>query len=1759
MGPWGAPGGDVRRALATFGLVLCVGCTGAAVGGDPDVLGADASGADVRGADVRGADVGLVTRHDADGLGAPGGSDASDGGGARRGGPDAADAVATGYDVDGAAPVDAGIGVGDVLSADGGWVDSEPGDAVGSEVDGTPDVLLDAVASFDGQATDASADGWQPEEGGAIDGAGAVGDGSADANDGGGNAGDVSADGGQDAVPGSDDAADAVATDIVEDTGPAPSTHWCASFADPPWSRKTEAVGGVVSFNEVMYHPASTDASEWIELVNPLTIDVDVSGWALAGGVSYVFPVGTLVPGRGYLVIASSPAAFASEGGPPALGPWSGKLSNGGELLELRNNTGRLMDALAYEDRAPWPVAPDGAGVALAKRDPLTSSWVAESWEGSPEVGGTPGQPNRQEAGPASSFGLVMPLEAAWRYSLSAPSPGWQESGFDDGGWNEGAAVFHGGGETSGVATVRVTADNHFAAYVGGADGSNLRLVGRDVVGDWQSVEAFEAEITADDHLYLAAWEGLGDSGSPQMVVGEVDFGGDVVLVTSPVTFDATLGPAGANPGDALDAMAPSLEEIAAVIGEADVAGGWMVPPVFGELGGPPWGGALVGQLVGPAQTLWVDTFAGASITNELETYALFRSVEPIMKPGGVTSLPLGPTTFYFRGELLVTSEPAQTSMWMRALVDDGAVFSLNGVEVARVNMPDGPVTESTWASASIGKAEPGAPIPLPAELLVPGVNMLAVEVHQAGPDDDDMMFGVEVYADVSLPEGDADGPGLVLSEIGPVTAPWVEVVNAGEAPVDLSDYAMGVSGEMVALPSQVVAPSAYAVVDLAGVPIEVGDTLFLLGPGGADGATIMEGVQARPSPGPGEWFHPDEATPGATNVLVLSDAVVINEIFYHGAALDTPQGPVASEEEWVELLNRSAEPVDVGGWQLVDAIEAQIPPGVTIPPGGYVVVARDPAALKAAHPGIVVVGGFSGRLGNSGETLVLRDACGNPVDRVHYLDGGRWPDLADGGGSSLELRNPWVDNEIPEAWAASSESGAWQVVSWQGVAQASAVGPDGQWQELVLGLLDDGVVLIDDLSVVEDPGGAAVPVVQDDFGAGAGAWRLLGTHRRSAVVPDPDDPSNPVLRLEATGPVGHMHNHAETTLLDGATIQNGQTYAVSMRARWVAGSNRLHARLYFNRLAHTEVLDRPAGGGTPGAPNSTFEAAVGPLFTSFGHAPAVPAPFQPVTVTAVAKDPEGVAGMVVWTSVDGGPFAATPMGFDGEAWSAQLAGLPAGTIVQMYVEAVDGEEATSTFPAAGPASRALWKVDDGLAATNGMHTMRIVMTPQDADWLHADVNLMSDDRVGATVVADEGDVYYDVGVRLKGSERGRPQSLRLGFGVAFGAEHPFRGVYRSVMIDRSEGVGFGQREMLINQAMTHAGCVSGEYNDLVQVLAPRDVHTGPAELQLARFGDLLLDGQFEAGGDGTLFEYELVYFPTTTDDGTPEGLKLPQPDVVMGTPVGDLGDDKEAYRQSYLIDNNRWRDDYARLIEFAKVFGQQGAGFDAEVGSVIDVDEWLRAFAFATLSGCVDNYASGAQHNAQLYVRPSDQRVLYFPHDLDFYAGSPHSPVIGSPDLAKLVSTPQNRRLYYGHLWDITETSYNDAYMAHWRDQIGSLLPGQPFASHHQFIVERAAWVREGAPNSVLAAIPVVPFAVDGASPAGLGSVLVEGRGWVDVRSIRVSGGAELDVAWTDETHWQASAPVPCGASTLFLEARNHQGGLIAGGAIAAWGGDCP
>src|SRR5688572_4909802 len=105
--------------------------------------------------------------------------------------------------------------------------------------------------------------------------------------------------------------------------------------------------------------------------------------------------------------------------------------------------------------------------------------------------------------------------------------------------------------------------------------------------------------------------------------------------------------------------------------------------------------------------------------------------------------------TTYFRRSF---DAPATNvlSLILRVLRDDGAVVYINGLEVFRSNMPDGPITYNTLASLAVGGPEESTQFVtanISPAVLVPGANTIAVEIHQNSPLSSDLSFDLELEA----------------------------------------------------------------------------------------------------------------------------------------------------------------------------------------------------------------------------------------------------------------------------------------------------------------------------------------------------------------------------------------------------------------------------------------------------------------------------------------------------------------------------------------------------------------------------------------------------------------------------------------------------------------------------------------------------------------------------------------------------------------------------------------------------------------------------------------------------------------------------------------------------------------------------------------------------------------------------------------------------------------------------------------------------
>jgi hypothetical protein len=1154
------------------------------------------------------------------------------------------------------------------------------------------------------------------------------------------------------------------------------------------------------------------------------------------------------------------------------------------------------------------------------------------------------------------------------------------------------------------------------------------------------------------------------------------------------------------------------------------------------------------------------------------------------------TVLASNPVTSYYRKPFTLTGNPSST--WTGSLihvVDDGAVFYINGTEVARTNVTGTPTATSPADSEVIHPMFSSA-IAIPPGLLHAGTNVLAVELHQAVTGASDALLGATLDVTETPPVQSA--ASLKVDKVSAATAGTfsMDLRNDTGAPLSLAGHSVrSSSGAVFSLTGSLAAGAWLSLNETAlGFRPLDGDKLFLVGPGSSvlDGVVVKNKAQARTSGG--EWMTPANYNAGTQATFSVPDSVVINEVMYHHHPVHLETGTTDNPEEWVELYNRSGSPVSLSGWKLRGGVSFDFT-AQSIPAGGYLVVAKDAAALAAKYPAIagIIHGPWSGSLSNREDTVILEDPNDNIADSVHYHTSGRWAGAADGGGSSLELRDPDSDNSLPESWAASDESAksAWQTFTWSGpgspytgtndpASNGATSGTFSGYNEFILGLLNSGECLVDDVSVTHGPAPGTTQWIQNgNFTAGnSSTWRLLGnhgSHARSVVQDDPSSPGNKVLRVVATGATEHMHNHCETTLKNGATFHTlsaGTNYNLSFRARWISGSPRLNARLYFNRLGRTWLLPMPDNTGTPGAPNSRAVPNAGPTFSGLTHSPVVPAANRSVTLRIRAADPDNVGGVTLkYRDANAAPppaFTTAPMTGTGGLYEASIPGQLAGTLLEFYIEASDTPGATSRYPA----DNALIRWNDGTVPPGPGHGLRILMTKANSDFMHLATNVMSNDTLPATVIYKESEVFYDARFRLKSSQRGRLGDVRLGFVAEFDPMHKFRGKMLTVNFDRSSygrgtpGSGYGQSELWNWHFFNRAGGIPSMFNDLVYLIAPRSSHTGSSTLTMAEFNDPYLDGQWDNGADFPTFKYELIYYPTTTEGGTPEGLKIPQPDNVNAVNIGVAGTVKEGCRWNFLIGNARDEDDYTRIVNLRTVFSQAAPTYTANLPNAIDVDQWLRAFAAFSLAGIGDHYSSsgGAWHNLKLYHR-EDGRILFLPWDHDFNSEPSNAAIVRNNDLSKMINAnPAWHRAFYHHLHNIVATCFNANYVAPWMPHYQSYTTtGGNWNDITTYVGQRVAFVQADSntqyPNTTQFAI-TTNGGNNFISPNP--QTNLAGTAWINVHRLRLAGSAApLNVTWTSRTAWAATVPLLNGDNVFTVEGLDYSGNVVATDSITITG----
>ena len=112
-----------------------------------------------------------------------------------------------------------------------------------------------------------------------------------------------------------------------------------------------------MAFGRIEATPSSGNQDEeFIQLLNPNTLAVDISGWRLEGGVKHTIAPGTVLPPGGALYLCPNAAAFRARTASPkggeglfVQGGYEGHLSSFGEALRLIDSSGTTNTTTTYQ------------------------------------------------------------------------------------------------------------------------------------------------------------------------------------------------------------------------------------------------------------------------------------------------------------------------------------------------------------------------------------------------------------------------------------------------------------------------------------------------------------------------------------------------------------------------------------------------------------------------------------------------------------------------------------------------------------------------------------------------------------------------------------------------------------------------------------------------------------------------------------------------------------------------------------------------------------------------------------------------------------------------------------------------------------------------------------------------------------------------------------------------------------------------------------------------------------------------------------------------------------------------------------------------------------------------------------------------------------------------------------------------------------------------------------------------------------------
>jgi Lamin Tail Domain/CotH kinase protein/Putative Ig domain len=912
--------------------------------------------------------------------------------------------------------------------------------------------------------------------------------------------------------------------------------------------------------------------------------------------------------------------------------------------------------------------------------------------------------------------------------------------------------------------------------------------------------------------------------------------------------------------------------------------------------------------------------------------------------------------------------------------------------------------------------------------------------------------------------------------------------------------------------------------------------------------------------------------TPGSRNARVKPASVVINEIMFDPISGD-------ANDEYIELRNAGAEPVDLSGWRIRDGVSFNVPGGTVLPASGYLVIANNAEQLRAHYPGLTAVnclGNFSGRLANDGERLELNkpdqivgtNALGQTVtdtihilvDEVTYGSGGRWGRWAGGGGSSLELRDARADRRLASNWANSDEStrSDWVTVEATGTM-------DNGWADayqLHVTLEGAGEVLLDEVEVI--PAGGANLIANGTFETGTDGWVFQGNHNQTGWESGEGFHSSGSLHLRATGRGDTGSNRVRTQL--PYTLTSGTTVTLRAKARWLKGNPNLLLRLRGNWMEAFGSALSLDHFGTPGAPNSTAAANVGPAITTVSHHPTLPAAGQSVLVTARVDDPDGLAFLALNYRIDPSTnYLTLAMTNNGAGWfSAVLPGQAGGVTAAFFLQASDNGSppATSTFPNDAPDRECVVRWGD-TALPGTLGTYRFWITKTNVDRWSAEEK-MSNNPKDLTFIYGTNRIVYNAGGFFHGSPYHSPAyNSPVGNGcdydLNFPADDRLLGETDINLFRPGNGGGdsTAQREI-------HGYWFAGQFGIPYLYHRPVFLYVNGQRRETV-FHDAqqpngdYVDQWFPDDAGGELHKVKLGFeFGDQAYGNGESGYAVVGANLAKYTTSG--GQKKLArYRQTWPLRSVPVprQNDYTNLFALVDAVNTTASlgseSYSVTLSGATDVEEWFKVHVTQHLYNNFDSFSYGGGQNAFAYKPEHDAWKLLL-WDVDFaFGGSPtdgNLTGIGGADHGPRNTHPPFARLYWQALIEaangmLTAARSNPMLDARYQGMTAAgAAVGSPQGIKDFIAARRDLILTQIQANQS----PFVILSNGGADFATNRNLIsLTGTAPLEVRTILVNG-ISYPVTWTALNTWVLRVPLGAGANTLLLSGVDPQGNPVNG-----------